>query len=54
MRILVLNAGSSSVKFALFDVNREERIAEGAAEEIGSIRFVSLFLRHQDDPSAVG
>ncbi|TET35607.1 MAG: acetate kinase [Planctomycetota bacterium] len=38
MRILVLNAGSSSVKFALFDASREERIAEGVAEEIGTGR----------------
>ncbi|MHC4663705.1 MAG: acetate/propionate family kinase [Planctomycetota bacterium] len=36
MRILTLNAGSSSVKFALFDSEREERIAEGIAEEIGA------------------
>ena len=35
MLILVLNAGSSSLKFNLIDMNNEESIAEGTAERIG-------------------
>ena len=33
--VLVLNAGSSSLKFNLFDMTRETSIAEGMAERIG-------------------
>ena len=33
--VLVLNAGSSSLKFNLFDMSREVSIAEGMAERIG-------------------
>ena len=33
--VLVLNAGSSSLKFNLFDMNKEVSIAEGMAERIG-------------------
>jgi acetate kinase len=33
--VLVLNAGSSSLKFNLFDMNKETVIAEGMAERIG-------------------
>src|ERR1035438_985349 len=33
--VLVLNAGSSSLKFNLFDMNKEISIAEGMAERIG-------------------
>ena len=35
MLILVLNAGSSSLKFNLMDMDREETLAEGIAERIG-------------------
>ena len=35
MQILVLNCGSSSVKYRLFDMAREEAIARGAVEKIG-------------------
>ena len=33
--VLVLNAGSSSLKFNLFDMGKEVSIAEGMAERIG-------------------
>jgi acetate kinase len=35
MKILVLNAGSSSIKFQLFNMNHEAVIASGAVERIG-------------------
>ena len=35
MLILVLNAGSSSLKFNLIDISNEESIADGTAERIG-------------------
>ncbi len=35
MLVLVLNAGSSSLKFNLFDMNKEVSLAEGMAERIG-------------------
>ena len=35
MFVLVLNAGSSSLKFNLFDMTKEDSIAEGMAERIG-------------------
>ena len=35
MYVLVLNAGSSSLKFNLFDMAKEASVAEGAAERIG-------------------
>ena len=35
MKILVINAGSSSVKFQLIDMDNEQVIAKGICEEIG-------------------
>ena len=35
MLILVLNAGSSSLKFNLMDMDHEETLADGIAERIG-------------------
>ena len=35
MKILVINAGSSSLKFQLIDMENEEVIAKGICEEIG-------------------
>ncbi len=35
MKILVINAGSSSLKFQLIDMNNEQVIAKGICEEIG-------------------
>ena len=35
MKILVLNCGSSSVKYKLIDTNTDETLAEGGVEKIG-------------------
>ena len=35
MKILVLNSGSSSVKYKLFDTDGEKVLAEGGVEKIG-------------------
>ncbi|KAA6321807.1 Acetate kinase, partial [termite gut metagenome] len=35
MKILVLNCGSSSIKYKLFDMNRKEVLAQGGIEKIG-------------------
>ncbi|NMA06364.1 MAG: acetate kinase, partial [Ruminococcaceae bacterium] len=35
MKILVINAGSSSLKYQLFDMDRKEVIAKGICERIG-------------------
>ena len=35
MKILVINAGSSSLKFQLIDMENEQVIAKGICEEIG-------------------
>ncbi|MCH5183907.1 MAG: hypothetical protein J1E00_07005, partial [Oscillospiraceae bacterium] len=36
MFILVVNAGSSSLKYQLFDMDRSEMIAKGLCERIGT------------------
>ena len=36
MNVLVVNAGSSSLKYQLFDTNTETVLAKGACEPIGS------------------
>ena len=35
MKVLVINAGSSSLKFQLIDMDNESVIAKGICEEIG-------------------
>ena len=35
MKILVLNCGSSSIKYALYDMDTKEVIASGGAERVG-------------------
>ena len=35
MKVLVINAGSSSLKFQVIDMDNEEVIAKGICEEIG-------------------
>ena len=35
MKILVLNCGSSSIKYKLFDMDRKEVIAQGGIVKIG-------------------
>ncbi len=38
MKILVINAGSSSIKYQLFDMDRQKILASGVAEKIGEDR----------------
>lgn len=35
MRVLVINSGSSSIKFQLFDLDKKDRLASGIIEEVG-------------------
>ena len=35
MKILVLNCGSSSIKYKLFDMEQKKVIAQGGVEKIG-------------------
>jgi acetate kinase len=44
MKVLVVNAGSSSLKYQLFDMDNEEVIAKGNAERIGT---KESFLKHK-------
>lgn len=44
MKILVINCGSSSLKYQLFDMNNEAVIAKGIAERIG---LDNSFLKHE-------
>ena len=46
MKILVLNCGSSSIKYKLFDMTTKEVIAQGGIEKIGlKGSFLKLTLR---------
>ena len=38
MKILVLNCGSSSLKFQLMDMEKEEPVAKGNFERIGGMK----------------
>ena len=42
MKILVLNCGSSSIKYKLFDMTTKEILAQGGIEKIG---LVGSFLK---------
>ena len=35
MKILVINTGSSSIKYELFDMDKRQKMATGSAEKIG-------------------
>ena len=46
MKILVLNCGSSSIKYKLFDMTSKEVIAQGGIEKIGlKGSFLKLICR---------
>jgi acetate kinase len=47
MKILVINAGSSSVKYQLIDMSTETTMIKGVAERIGQVRST---LRHGKNP----
>ena len=44
MKVLVVNAGSSSLKYQLFDMETEDVLAKGNAERIG---IGDSFLKHK-------
>ena len=45
MKILVLNCGSSSIKYKLFDMTTKEVLAQGGIEKIGLVgSFLKLTL----------
>ena len=49
MKILVLNAGSSSVKFQLFDMTHSSVLAAGLVEKIGESDSVFTYNRFDGD-----
>ena len=55
MKILVLNCGSSSIKYQLFDMEDESVMASGLAERIGEAqgRLTHKKLPHTPDESVV-
>jgi len=46
MKILVINAGSSSVKFTLFSMKNEQMLAKGVIERIGLTKPNFIYKRH--------
>ena len=50
MKILVLNCGSSSLKFQLFDMKEEKVLLKGLVEKIGSSRAMLTFSGRQRQP----
>ncbi len=44
MKIIVLNCGSSSIKYQLFDMDTGEVLAKGAVEKIG---LHGSFIKHE-------
>ena len=49
MKILVINAGSSSLKFQLIDMDNEQVIAKGICEEIGGKSGFKLKVPGRED-----
>ena len=45
MKILVINTGSSSIKYELFDMTRRRVMASGMAEKIGENRSLITYIR---------
>ncbi len=52
--VLVLNSGSSSVKFALLDPARGERVLDGLAERLGTPDATLRIRRHPAEPLPKG
>jgi len=46
MKVLVVNCGSSSIKYSLFDMNNEQELARGLVEKIGE--EVSIFTQKSE------
>ena len=62
-KVLVVNSGSSSLKYQLFDMEKEERLAKGLVERIGAggpanhaeaLKQVVADLGNPDDIDAIG
>ena len=51
-QVLVLNSGSSSVKFALINPGRGERVLDGLAERLGTQDATLRIRRHSTEPDA--
>ena len=51
MKVLVLNCGSSSVKFRLFQMDNEELLAGGLVERIGSKQATLVYRRPDRETS---
>ena len=47
MKVLVINCGSSSLKYQLLDMNNEELIAKGTYERIGEASFLTHKINGQ-------
>ena len=54
MRVLVVNAGSSSVKFTMYRMAREKMLAKGVVERIGLPDPVLHYTRHDGQSSDCG
>jgi acetate kinase len=50
MKILVLNCGSSSIKYQFIDTSREFALAKGQVERVGMSSAVLTHKRHDDNP----
>ncbi|MDH3468387.1 MAG: acetate kinase [Gammaproteobacteria bacterium] len=46
MRVLIINAGSSSIKFRLYDMEREKLLAAGTLERIGETDGSSVYRKY--------
>ena len=44
MKVLVINCGSSSLKYQLIDMTTEESLAQGLVERIGTVSYTHLTL----------
>ena len=50
MNILVINSGSSSLKYKLFDMDKKVPVVSGIAERIG---FDGSFIKHENGEKTV-
>lgn len=48
MKILVLNCGSSSVKYQLFDMKKDRAVAKGIVERLGKKDAISRYTRNDE------
>lgn len=53
MKILVINSGSSSIKFKLFDMNNEETLCKGLIERIGERNSYSEAINNKNGKKEV-